>query len=173
MALLDIEILGSRVLREEAAPVDTVTDELRRLIQDMFDTMYNAEGIGLAGPQVGVSRRVLVVDVTNDDESRHVHALINPVIVESSKATDKAVEGCLSIPGIEEKVSRPVRVTVEAMSPDGDPVRIEADDLLARALQHEVDHLDGVLFLDRLSPLKRSILLKKWRKSMASNAGRS
>ncbi len=173
MALLDIEILGSRVLREEAAPVDTVTDELRRLIQDMFDTMYSAEGIGLAGPQVGVSRRVLVVDVTNDDESRHVHALINPVIVESSKATDKAVEGCLSIPGIEEKVSRPVRVTVEAMSPDGDPVRIEADDLLARALQHEVDHLDGVLFLDRLSPLKRSILLKKWRKSMAANAGRS
>ena len=171
MALLDIEILGSRVLREEAAPVDTVTDELRRLIQDMFDTMYNAEGIGLAGPQVGVSRRVLVVDVTNDDESRHVHALINPVIVESSKATDKAVEGCLSIPGIEEKVSRPVRVTVEAMSPDGDPVRIEADDLLARALQHEVDHLDGVLFLDRLSPLKRSIVLKKWRKSTA-NAGR-
>ena len=173
MALLDLEILGSRVLREEAAPVDTVTDELRRLIQDMFDTMYNAEGIGLAGPQVGVSRRVLVVDVTNDDESRHVHALINPVIVESSKATDKAVEGCLSIPGIEEKVSRPVRVTVEALSPDGDPVRIEADDLLARALQHEVDHLDGVLFLDRLSPLKRSILLKKWRKSMAANAGRS
>lgn len=173
MALLDLEILGSRVLREEAAPVDTVTDELRRLIQDMFDTMYNAEGIGLAGPQVGVSRRVLVVDVTNDDESRHVHALINPVIVESSKATDKAVEGCLSIPGIEEKVSRPVRVTVEAMSPDGDPVRIEADDLLARALQHEVDHLDGVLFLDRLSPLKRSIVLKKWRKSMAANAGRS
>ena len=172
MALLDIEILGSRVLREEAAPVDTVTDELRRLIQDMFDTMYNAEGIGLAGPQVGVSRRVLVVDVTNDDESRHVHALINPVIVESSKATDKAVEGCLSIPGIEEKVSRPVRVTIEAMSPDGDPVRIEADDLLARALQHEVDHLDGVLFLDRLSPLKRSILLKKWRKSMAATAGR-
>ena len=173
MALLDIEILGCRVLREEAAPVDTVTDELRRLIQDMFDTMYNAEGIGLAGPQVGVSRRVLVVDVTNDDESRHVHALINPVIVESSKATDKAVEGCLSIPGIEEKVSRPVRVTIEAMSPDGDPVRIEADDLLARALQHEVDHLDGVLFLDRLSPLKRSIVLKKWRKSMAANAGRS
>ena len=153
--------------------MDTVTDELRRLIQDMFDTMYNAEGIGLAGPQVGVSRRVLVVDVTNDDESRHVHALINPVIVESSKATDKAVEGCLSIPGIEEKVSRPVRVTIEAMSPDGDPVRIEADDLLARALQHEVDHLDGVLFLDRLSPLKRSIVLKKWRKSMAANAGRS
>ena len=167
MALLDIEILGSKILREEAAPVDTVTDETRRLIRDMFDTMYRAEGIGLAGPQVGVSRRVLVVDVTNDDDSRHVHALINPVVVESSRATDKAPEGCLSIPGIEEKVSRSVRVTVEALSPDGDPVRIEADDLLARALQHEVDHLDGILFLDRLSPLKRSLVLKKWRKATA------
>ena len=137
MALLDIEILGSKVLREEAAPVEAVTDEIRRLVRDMFDTMYQAEGIGLAGPQVGVSQRVLVVDVTNEDESRHVHALVNPVIVESSKATDKAVEGCLSIPGIEEKVIRPVRVTVEALSPDGEPVRIETDGLLARALQHE------------------------------------
>jgi len=173
VALLDIEILGSGILREEAAPLDTVTDETRRLIRDMFDTMYHAEGIGLAGPQVGVSQRVLVVDVTNEDESRHVHALVNPVIVESSKATDKGVEGCLSIPGIEEKVTRPVRVVVEALSPDGDPVRIEADDLLARALQHEVDHLDGVLFLDRLSPLKRGILLKKWRKARAANSGRS
>lgn len=172
MALLDIEILGSRILREKAAPVDTVTDETRGLIRDMFDTMYHAEGIGLAGPQVGVSQRVLVVDVTNEDESRHVHALVNPVVVASSKATGKAVEGCLSIPGLEEKVARPVRVTVEAVSPDGDPVRIEAEDLLARALQHEVDHLDGVLFLDRLSPLKRAMLLKKWRKAMAANPGR-
>ena len=172
MALLDIEILGSRILREEAVPLDMVTDETRRLIRDMFDTMYHAEGIGLAGPQVGVSQRVLVVDVTNEDESRHVHALVNPVIVESSRATDRAVEGCLSIPGIEEKVTRPVRVTVEALSSDGDPVRLEADDLLARALQHEVDHLDGVLFVDRLSPLKRGILLKKWRRSMAANSSR-
>ena len=171
MALLDIEILGAKILREEAAPVEAVDDELRRLARDMFDTMYHAEGIGLAGPQVGVSRRILVVDVTNDDESRHVHALVNPVIVEAGREQDRATEGCLSIPGLEEKVTRPVRVTVDALSLDGDPVRIEADGLFARALQHEVDHLDGVLFIDRLSPLKRGLLLRKWRKSLSAAAG--
>ena len=164
MALLEIEVMGSKVLREKATPVETLTDEVRRLVRDMFETMYDAEGIGLAGPQVGVSRRILVVDVPDEDEVRHVHALVNPVIVESSKATEKETEGCLSIPGLEETVTRPVRVTVEALSPDGDPVRIEADGMLARALQHEADHLDGVLFIDRLSPLKRGFLLRKWRK---------
>ncbi len=171
MAILHIEILGARVLRGQAAPVEAVDDELRRLARDMFDTMYHAEGIGLAGPQVGVPRRILVIDVTNDDESRHVHALVNPVIVEASREQDKASEGCLSIPGLEEKVTRSVRVTVEALSPDGDPVRIEADGLFARALQHEVDHLDGVLFIDRLSPLKRGILLRKWRKNLSAAKG--
>ena len=169
MALLDIEVLGARILREEAAPVEAIDDDVRRLARDMFDTMYHAEGIGLAGPQVGVSRRILVVDVKNDDESRHVHALVNPVVVEASRKQDKASEGCLSIPGLEENVTRAVRVTVEALSLDGDPVRIEADGLLARALQHEVDHLDGVLFIDRLSPLKRGILLRKWRKNQRTS----
>lgn len=168
MALLEIQLLGARVLRREASPVEEITDETRRLVRDMFDTMYDAEGIGLAAPQIGISERVLVVDVTDEDESHHVHALVNPVVVESSRDTDKATEGCLSIPGIEEKVARPARVTVEALSVDGEPVRIEADGLLARALQHEVDHLDGVLFIDRVSSLKRSILLRKWRKSKAS-----
>ena len=168
MALLDIQLLGAKVLRREAVPLETVTNETRRLIRDMFDTMYHAEGIGLAAPQVGISRRILIVDVNNEDESRHVHALVNPVIVWSSQDTDKAKEGCLSIPGIEESVARPVSVTVEALSPDGEPVRIEADGLFARALQHEVDHLDGVLFIDRVSPLKRGILMRKWRKSRAS-----
>lgn len=172
MALLDIEILGARVLREEAAPIEEVTDELRRLARDMFDTMYQAEGIGLAAPQVGVSQRILVMDVTSEDESRHVHVLVNPIITESSRETDKAAEGCLSIPGLEEKVTRPVHVTVEATSLDGDPVHIEAAGLLARALQHEIDHLDGVLFIDRLSPLKRGMVLKKWRKSRGATAGR-
>ena len=167
MALLEIRLLGAKVLRREAGHVEEVTDGTRRLVRDMFDTMYDAEGIGLAAPQVGISERVLVVDVTNEDESRHVHALVNPVIVESSRDTGKATEGCLSIPGIEEAVTRPSRVTVEALSEEGDPVRIVADDLLARALQHEIDHLDGVLFIDRVSSLKRNILLRKWRKSRA------
>jgi len=166
VAALEIEIMGAKVLREKASPVDVVTDETRLLIQDMFDTMYDAEGIGLAAPQVGISQRILVVDVAEEDrEERHVHALVNPVVVEASRETGKETEGCLSIPGLEETVTRPLRVVVEALSPDGEPVRIEADGLLARALQHEMDHLDGVLFIDRLSSLKRGILLRKWRKS--------
>lgn len=151
--------------------MEEITDEVRRLVNDMFDTMYEAEGIGLAAPQVGVSRRVLVVDVEDTDETRHVHALVNPVVVQSSRETDRGTEGCLSIPGIEETVTRPARVMVEALSEGGEPVRIEADGLLARALQHEIDHLDGVLFIDRVSSLKRSILLRKWRKSSASKRG--
>ena len=170
MAILGIEILGSRVLREKAAPVEAVTDDVRRLIRDMIDTMYDAEGIGLAAPQVGISKRILVVDVAEEDESRHMHALVNPVVVELDKKTEKASEGCLSIPGIEEMVTRSASMTVEALTPDGDPVRIEADGLLARALQHEVDHLDGILFIDRLSSLKRGILLRKWRKSRGGDA---
>ena len=165
MALREIQVLGAKVLRRPAAPVEAVTDETRRLIQDMFDTMYDAEGIGLAAPQVGVSERVLIVDVPDEENARHVQALVNPVIVETGKATGKAIEGCLSLPGLEETVTRPVRVTVEGVSPGGEPVRIEAEGLLARALLHEVDHLDGILFIDRLSPLKRGILLRKWRKS--------
>ena len=170
MAILGIETLGSRVLREKAAPVEAVTDDVRRLVRDMIDTMYDAEGIGLAAPQVGISERILVVDVGDEDENRQVHALINPVIVEFGKETEKASEGCLSIPGIEEMVTRPARVTVEALNPDGEPVRIEAEGLLARALQHEVDHLDGILFIDRLSSLKRGIVLRKWRKSRDGDA---
>ena len=164
MALLEIEVLGAKVLRERAAPVEAVTDETRRLIRDMFDTMYDAEGIGLAAPQVGVSERVMIVDVPDEDGDRHVHALVNPVIVESGRETEKATEGCLSIPELEEMVTRPVHVVVEGLSPSAEPVRIEAKGLLARALQHEIDHLDGILFIDRLSALKRGILMRKWRK---------
>lgn len=168
MALREIRVLGAKILRERAAPVDSVTDETRQLVRDMFDTMYEAEGIGLAAPQVGVSERVLVVDVPDEDGNGRAHALVNPVISEVGRATARGSEGCLSLPGLEELVTRPMRVTVEGLSPDGEPVRIEAEGLLGRALQHEVDHLDGILFIDRLSPLKRSMLLRKWRKSRKS-----
>lgn len=167
MAVRRIEMMGSEVLREEAAPVGEVDEETRRLARDLFDTMYDADGAGLAAPQVGVSKRVLVVDVPageSADDGRHVHALVDPVLTPVGDRTEKESEGCLSIPGIEEAVTRHVRVLVEALSLDGEPVRIEADGLLARVLQHEVDHLDGVLFIDRLSPFKRKIVLKKWRK---------
>ena len=167
MALREIRIMGDKVLRERARPVEAVTEETRQLVRDMFDTMYHAGGIGLAAPQVGVSERVLVVDVPEEDGAQHRHALVNPVVAERGGTTEKAVEGCLSIPGIEELVARPARVVVEGVDTEGSPVRIEAEGLLARALQHEIDHLDGVLFIDRLSQLKRSLLLRKWRKLRA------
>jgi peptide deformylase len=162
MPLLNIELLGAEVLRTPAAEIEEVDDELRRLIDDMFETMYKAEGVGLAGPQVGVSRRVIVVDVHDDDLKPF--ALINPRVVEASRETDKGEEGCLSIPGLSAAVERPAHVVVEGLDRDGNPLRVEGGGLLARCLQHEIDHLDGVLFIDRVSPLKRKMLIQKWKK---------
>ncbi len=162
MSLLNIEMLGSEVLRTPAEEVAEVDDELRRLIGDMFETMYRAEGVGLAAPQVGISRRVIVVDV-HDDEVKPF-ALVNPRLVESSKETEKGEEGCLSIPGLAAAVERAAHVVVEGLDRDGNPLRVEGGGLLARCLQHEIDHLDGVLFIDRVGPLKRKMLLQKWKK---------
>jgi peptide deformylase len=168
MAVREIKILGDPVLREPAEAVEEVDEEVRALVEDMFETMYLAEGIGLAAPQVGISRRVLVVDLGNaDEEGVGAVALVNPEVVESSRKKDKAPEGCLSIPGMEEVVERPETVTVEGLDPDGRSVSMKVSGLLSRALQHEIDHLDGILFIDRVSPLKRRMLLKKWQKSRA------
>ena len=168
MAELKIEMLGSPILRQKAQEVTEIDDELRTLIADMFETMYHAEGIGLAGPQVAVPKRVIVVDVKGDDGKRY--ALVNPRIMDRGKDLEKEEEGCLSIPGVSAHVERPITVVVEAMDEQGDPVRIDADGMLARCLQHEIDHLDGVLFIDRLSALKRSMLLKKYRALAAEEA---
>ncbi|HEU0015596.1 MAG TPA: peptide deformylase [Longimicrobium sp.] len=165
MSVLRIEMLGAEVLRRRAEPVPGPDPELDRLIGDMFETMYAAHGIGLAAPQVGVSRRVIVVDVGEED--REPFALLNPTAVEHGPAREKYEEGCLSIPGITAAVERPTTVVVEALDRAGQPVRIEARGMLARCLQHEIDHLDGVLFLDRLSPIKRNMLLRKWKKQGA------
>lgn len=168
MAELKIEFLGSPLLRQKAEEIDVIDDDLRTLVDDMFETMYKAEGIGLAGPQVGVLRRVLVVDL-KDEEARR-YALVNPRLVHKGKEQDKVEEGCLSIPGVSAHVERPTEVVVEALDQNGEPVRIEAGGLLARCLQHEIDHLDGVLFIDHLSALKRSMLLKKYRALLAEEA---
>jgi peptide deformylase len=162
MALHEIRILGDPVLRQEAEPVAVVDDEVRHLIDEMLETMYDADGVGLAAPQIGLSRRIIVVDV--HEEEVPAFGLVNPVIVERSVEVERGEEGCLSIPGLKEIVERAARVVVEGLDRDGNPRRIEATGLLARALQHEVDHLDGLLFLDRVSPLKRQMLLKKWQK---------
>jgi peptide deformylase len=157
-------LFGDPVLRTEAKEVECFDEELRALVRDMFDTMYHAEGIGLAAPQIGVSSRVIVLDLRREDQEDRPMALVNPRLAWASEETAKQPEGCLSIPGLEEVVERPARVVVEARDPDGQPLRVEAGELLARALQHEIDHLDGILFLDRVSPLKRRMLLKKWKK---------
>lgn len=162
MRELTIELLGSPVLRQRAAEVQAFDAALDDLVQAMFRTMYVSDGQGLAAPQVGLGQRVIVVDL-RDDESKPL-ALVNPVIVERGPARQKFKEGCLSIPGVTGMVERDVEITVEASSPDGRPVRIEAEGNLADCLQHEVDHLDGVLFIDRLSPLERQMVLKRYRK---------
>jgi len=162
MAVLKIEMLGAPVLRERAAEVEAVDDGVRQLVRDMFDTMYAANGQGLAAPQVGVSRRIVVLDVPQSDAP--AYALVNPRVVERSDETARAEEGCLSIPGVSDVVERPAKVVVEALDAEGAPVRIEADGELARCLQHEIDHLDGILYIDRLSPLKRKLLLARYRK---------
>ncbi|HSM35574.1 MAG TPA: peptide deformylase [Longimicrobiales bacterium] len=159
----EIRLLGDPVLRTVADPVEDVDDDVRSLVGDLMDTMYEADGVGLAAPQVGIALRVIVVD-TREEGGEGPLALVNPRIVESSSGTEKAEEGCLSIPGIADIVERSCAVVVEALDPDGQPLRVEAEGLRARALQHEVDHLDGVLFLDRLSALKRRMALQKWRK---------
>lgn len=156
MSLLDITVLGDPILRLDTKPVTTVTDELRRLIDDMFETMYVAKGIGLAAPQVGRTERLAVVDV---DDKQIV--LINPEIT-VAEGKVKGEEGCLSIPDIYGDVERAARVTVRALDRDGKEFEVEGDDLLARCMQHEIDHLHGKLFIDYLSLLKKRAVMKKW-----------
>jgi len=156
VTLLPIQVLGSSILRVETTPVAQITDDLQRLIDDMFETMYAAQGIGLAAPQVGRSERLAVLEV----EGERIVA-INPEVVEES-GTDRAEEGCLSIPDIYGEVDRSARVVVEATDREGKPFAVEADGLLARCLQHEIDHLHGKLFIDYLSFLKKRAVMARW-----------
>ena len=166
MSILDIRVLGDPVLRKPTKPVTEFTDELRRLIADMFETMYAAEGIGLAAPQVGRSERLAVVDVEGQK-----YTLINPEIVSKTGAGEKAEEGCLSIPDIYGDVQRPPEVTIRALDENGIQYEASANDLLGRCFQHEIDHLDGKLFIDYLSPLKRRSALAKWEKEKEGYPG--
>ena len=157
MAVRPVRIYGDPVLRTKALPVSGADDTLRALIADMRETMAAYNGVGLAANQVGVLQRVLVVDVPLEDETHARYALVNPTVV-SRSGKESAEEGCLSIPGIYEDVTRPEKVRVKALDEHGKPIEIDAGGYLARALQHEIDHLDGVLFVDRLSALKRQFL---------------
>jgi len=164
-----LHLLGSPVLRQKAAPVAQVDDAVRTLVDDLFETMRAAKGVGLAANQIGVARRVAVVDIGEDDPPSLV--LINPIIVERGEEDETAEEGCLSIPDIFGDVTRPLRVVVEALDQEGRRSRVETHGYKARAIQHEIDHLDGILFLDHLSAVKRSLLLSKWKKSRKGQTG--
>jgi peptide deformylase len=161
VSLLEIHVLGAPGLRQETQPVTAVTDEIRRLADDMFETMYAAKGIGLAAPQVGRRERLFVVDV---DDAPLV--LVNPELV-SKDGTAKGEEGCLSIPEIYGDVERAARVTLRALDLDGSAFEVEGTELLGRCLQHEMDHLHGRLFIDYLSILKRRSAMAKWERERA------
>lgn len=167
MALLDILQYPDARLRHVAKPVTTVDGRIRALIDDMLETMYAASGIGLAATQVGVDERVAVIDVSSEHDTPRV--LVNPEIVEH-EGEQESEEGCLSIPGVHDRVQRAARVRVRALDRFGEPFEIEADGLLAVCIQHEIDHLDGRLFIDYLSMLKRRRLDKKLAKQRRRDA---
>jgi len=158
MSLLKLHLLGSPVLRQRSPELTDVNAETQRLIDDLFETMDAAKGVGLAANQVGVVQRVAVIDADGER-----FAMVNPVLV-TTEGRATAEEGCLSIPDVFGDVARPERVVLEALDREGRPFRKEVGGLIARAIQHELDHLDGILFLDHLSPLRRQMLLARWRK---------
>lgn len=178
MTLLQVYVAPHPVLKKKAEPVtDGVTDDLRKLMDDMLDTMYSCDGIGLAAPQVGVSKRVLVLDIDQQREediaSKEKRGkpqfFVNPEIIWSSEDLRIYNEGCLSVPGQYADITRSDKVRIKYLNYNGKTQEIEADDLLATALQHEMDHLNGVLFIDHLSSMKRSILMRKLKKFTKEN----
>ena len=155
---LEMRTFGDPVLKTRAARVEDFDESLERLAEDMLATMREQEGVGLAANQVGRLKRILVAAVEDDE-----YVLVNPVIEEVSETTETGSEGCLSIPGIQVEVERPTGITISAQSPSGKPIRIETEGLLARIFQHEVDHLDGVLILDRTNRASRKAAMRDWR----------
>ncbi|MEN3930129.1 peptide deformylase [Microvirga sp. W0021] len=164
MAIRPLVILPDSQLRLKSQPVETITDEIRTLAEDMLETMYDAPGVGLAAIQIGVPKRVVTIDVADEEEKPEPLVLINPEIIASSEETKLYQEGCLSIPEYYAEVERPAEVTFRYMDLDGKIIEREADGLLAVCVQHELDHLNGVLFIDHLSRLKRELVIRKFTK---------
>jgi peptide deformylase len=165
MGLREIIKLPDPRLRLVSKPVKDIDDEVRALVADMFETMYAAPGIGLAAIQVGIPHRVITLDLAKKDEPKKPQVVINPEILWSSEERGTYEEGCLSIPEVYEEVERPAQVKVRYTDLDGKQREVEANGLLATCLQHEIDHLNGVLFIDRLSRLKRDRIVKKFAKA--------
>jgi len=172
MAIREIKKFPDPVLRRKTAVVETIDSDLCRLIDDMVETMRAAPGVGLAANQVGVPFQVAVIDIGDHEEEGKKHplvVLINPEVL-SQEGTVVAEEGCLSVPDFTEKVKRAARIKVRAKDRSGKTFELDADGLMAKALQHEIDHLNGILFIDRLSPIKKSIFRRRLKKAMAETA---
>jgi peptide deformylase len=169
MALLEIKKYPEKILKQKTASVETINGDIHRLIDDMIETMYAARGIGLAANQVGISKRLCVIDTSCREEKSQLIVLINPVIIEK-EGTEESDEGCLSIPGYLPIIKRSAKVIAKGLNREGKPIQLEADGLLARALQHEIDHLDGLLIIDRISPIKREFFKKRYKRSLKEAA---
>jgi len=169
MALREILKYPDPRLREIAEPVEHVDDEIRALVEDMAETMYAAPGVGLAATQIGVNKRLFVIDVAGENEPSQLRVFINPEILELD-GVQMWNEGCLSFPGVSEEIKRAERVKVRALGVDGQPFVLEADGLLAVAVQHENDHLNGVLMIDKLSALKKRMMSRKLEKAQRDEA---
>lgn len=152
-------------LKKRSHPVTVITDKTRELVRDMADTMYDAPGIGLAAPQIGVHQRIIVIDITGKDEKPELIVAVNPEIIHA-EGEEFEEEGCLSVPKFSANVRRHARIVVKALNLDGEEVVFRADDLLSIAFQHEIDHLDGILFIDHLSPLKKGIFRKRYQRAV-------
>ncbi len=170
MTIKPLIILPDPLLRQVSTSIERVDAELQKLADDMLETMYEAPGIGLAAIQVGVPRRLLVIDLSKEGEDKQPLVFINPEIIKSSDERSVYEEGCLSIPDYYAEVERPAMVTVKSIDRDGKEQMTEADGLLATCLQHEIDHLNGVLFIDHISRLKREMVIKKFTKAAKSKA---
>lgn len=173
MTIKPLIILPDPILRQVSAPLETINDEARRLADDMLETMYDAPGIGLAAIQIGVPRRMLVLDVSKDGEDKTPLVFINPEIVTTSDARSVYEEGCLSIPDYYAEVERPATLTVRYLDREGKEQTIDADGLLATCLQHEIDHLNGVLFIDHISKLKRDMVIRKFTKAAKTRGAKA
>ena len=170
MAKLTVYEYPHPVLKKKAEKVAAVDDELRRFMDDMLETMYESNGCGLAAPQVGESKRVVVIDIAHEGEEPQPFFMVNPEIIWSSEEKEVCEEGCLSVPEMRAEVERPASVKVKYLDYQGDTRELLADEFLAVAVQHELDHLDGILYIDRISRLKRQMLVKKLEKNRKEKA---
>lgn len=168
MAVIEIVEFPHPVLKEIARPVEAMNPELMKFIEDMAETMYNAPGVGLAANQVGLARQIAVVDVSNAEEPKNTLVLVNPRIIEWSEQTEAEEEGCLSVPELRSEVKRALMITVLAKNLQGDEIKLRAEGFLARVLQHEIDHLNGTLFIDRIGKFKRQRYVRQRKKALAA-----